>query len=99
MTKIILVDGDQRILYFLPVQSLEKKDLVIIGKCENGIPTASIVDVILLRRISLHAWLELVDLYGVDGYAIAVVRDFFFYSLVLYSHIGYRLFAARISLR
>lgn len=25
------------------------------------------------RRISLEAWISLVDLYGIDGYAIAVV--------------------------
>jgi hypothetical protein len=26
------------------------------------------------RRISLEAWVHLVDMYGVDGYALAVVR-------------------------
>ncbi len=28
------------------------------------------------RRISLEAWVHLVDLYGVDGYALAVVQSF-----------------------
>lgn len=26
------------------------------------------------RRISLEAWIQLVDLYGLDGYALAVVK-------------------------
>ncbi len=33
------------------------------------------------RRISLEAWVHLVDLYGVDGYALAVVQCFLRYFL------------------